>query len=128
MRLLSPLVAPALAFLAGCMHTSAFLLGETRFAPHPRDHEILVFDTIEDVPFPYVKVARVVASGSSQSRWDSVLAGLKDKAREVGADAIVLGRAGDDAADLDSAGGVVMRRTLWALAIRRQQPPRTTPQ
>lgn len=113
------LLLSALPF-TGCVDASAFLLGEARFAASPATHEILVYDTFEDVPFPYIKVARVVASGDSQAAWDRVFEALKVKAREVGGDAIVLQRAGQGAAELDGEGGVAMRRTLWALAIRRQ--------
>jgi hypothetical protein len=116
-----------LFLLAGCMHSSAFVLGEERFAPHPAGHRIVVFDTEQDVPFAFVKVARVVASGTSQADWDDVLDALKQEARNVGADALVLGRAGDDATAVDGEGGTVMRRTLWALAIRRQAPKPPAP-
>jgi hypothetical protein len=111
-----------LALAAGCVDASAFLLGDVQFEPRPPSHEIAVYDTFDDVPYAYVKVARVVASGSGHAAWDRVFDALKRRAREVGGDAIVLQRGGEDSSDLDGEGGVAMRRTLWALAIRRTQP------
>lgn len=119
-RLHAMRLLPLLCLLAcACVHSAALQLGEERFAPQSTDHPILVFDTLEDVPFPYVKLARVVASGSNDARWSRVLAALQDEARKVGADALVLGRGGEGTTDLATEGGVVMGRTLWALAIRK---------
>jgi len=114
--------------LAGCVDASAFLLGDQRFEPRAPTREIAVYDTFTDVPFPYVKVARVVASGDSMAAWDRIFARLAAKAREVGADALVLQRGGEDTAELDGEGGVAMRRTLWAVAIRRDAPRPVGPQ
>ena len=125
MRLL-PLALGLLLCAPGCVHSAALQLGEVRFSPQPANHPIIVYDQIEDVAFPFTKVARVVASGSNDAHWSRVLAALQDEARKVGADALVLGRGGEGATDLDAEGGLVMRRTLWALAIRRveQRPPK----
>lgn len=121
-----PRCRPALAALAvlvaGCVDASAFLLGDERYEPRAPTHAIAVYDSFADVPFHYVKVARVVASGGRHAAWDKVFEELKSQARQAGGDAIVLQRGGEDTADLDGEGGVAMRRTLWALAIRREEP------
>ncbi len=115
-RFLLPL---GLLLAAGCVQSASLVLGDARFDANPADHPILVFDTVEDVPFPFTKVARVVASGANDAGWQRVLSALEAEARKVGADALVLGRGGEANTDLDAEGGMVMRRTLWALAIRR---------
>ena len=112
-------LALALLLASGCVQSASLVLGDARYGANPADHPILVFDTIEDVPFPFTKVARVVASGANDAGWQRVLSALEAEARKVGADALVLGRGGEANTDLDAEGGMVMRRTLWALAIRR---------
>lgn len=105
---------------SGCVDSSAFLLGDAQVEPRAPEHAITVYDTFADVPYRYTKVARVVASGSGHAAWDRVFEALERRAREVGGDALVLQRGGEDTADLDGEGSIAMRRTLWALAIRRQ--------
>ena len=86
--------AAALATLAllltasGCVQTRTIALGEQQFAARPPHHPILVFDALDDVERPYIKVGQLRAWGDPL--FGDLLEELRAEARKIGADALVL--------------------------------------
>ena len=82
-----------LLVLAGCASTSSTLLGTGEgYPPRPDDHPIEIFISRQDVSRPYVKVAILTSTGSgAYASWDAIMESMKEKARAVGADALVIG-------------------------------------
>ncbi len=63
-----------------------------RYPPRPDDHPIEIFISPQDVERPYVKVALLTSTGSgAYASWDDIMESMKEKARAVGADALVIG-------------------------------------
>lgn len=78
-----------LATLASCAPTvDSTLLGRGTFPPRPADEEILTFSAASP-ECPYEEIAVVASFAASYGTLASALEGLKRRARELGADAIV---------------------------------------
>ena len=83
--------------LFGCVTSRSELLGTAVYEPRPENHPIVVYDVLGDVGRSYVKVGIVHGTGAPAASWSEVTEALKERARAIGADAIVLRQeSGDD--------------------------------
>jgi hypothetical protein len=106
----------ALLLLASCAGASAVRFGSAVHEPRPAGEPVEVFDSLDDVGRPYEKVGRVVGEGDDGVAFARIVDCMRDEARRLGADAIVL------------QGGSLLRggdaeccstdRTVHALAVR----------
>ncbi len=92
-------------------------LGLDRYAARPTDHEIPVFESMAELPRKFVKVGRIVGEGPDVVSFESIVAEMQQRARELGGDALVLTGGGllllkgtDFGVDVD--------RTVHGLAVR----------
>ncbi len=90
-RTLLPLVLGC--SLVACVSTRVEYLGTERFSPRPEDWPIVLYDAEVDIKRPFVKVAHLVGStgGFYSVSWESLVEDMRQQAREVGADALILG-------------------------------------
>lgn len=79
-----------LPLLAGCVTSRSELLGSSVFPPRPDGHDIIVYDSLDDVEVPFTKVGVVHCEGRPRTKWDTMMAALKVEARKIGADALIL--------------------------------------
>jgi uncharacterized protein YbjQ (UPF0145 family) len=103
LRKLSSLAVLVCLMSCSTTTTEVIPIGDLSFAPRPADHPILLYTDPAQIDRPFVQIAVVQftkSSGSSGLVWRALSAmteedqqeALKAKAREVGADAIVLGQ------------------------------------
>jgi hypothetical protein len=101
MNLIRIFVAALALTSAACVSTdvSVLPLGSASYPSYGKDHAVAVYETFNDVDREYVKIGRIQAQqikntyGTSipqQSQIGEVIESMKRKAREVGADALVL--------------------------------------
>jgi len=110
----------ALALLAtACASASAVRLGEQTFSPRDENATIVVYESVDELPRPFVKVGRVVGEGSDLAAFASIVEVMKLRARELGGDALVL-TGGGLLLDGDGDCGIDVDRTVHGLAVRWQ--------
>lgn len=80
----------ALALCTSCVSSRSQALGTVHFDPRPEEYPIATFDTVEDLPYDFVKVGLVAVTGAPTSSWSAVQRALEEEARELGGDALVL--------------------------------------
>lgn len=76
-----------LGLTTGCVSTTTVPLGTEEFAAYPKGHRVAVYDAVEDLPRPWVKIARIRAQDVF---FGDVFGELRAEARRLGADAMVL--------------------------------------
>lgn len=106
---------------SGCATASGVRLGMQRFEPRPLDHPMPIYESLRELPRPGQKVGRIVGEGCDLVAFDSIVAKVQQRARELGGDALVITgggllllKGGDFGIDVD--------RTVHALAVRWQEP------
>ncbi|MHC4473621.1 MAG: hypothetical protein ACYTDY_04250 [Planctomycetota bacterium] len=77
-----------LVLLSGCAgaRASSEPLGEESFPPRPRDHRIVLYDSLSDVVRPFVKIGLIHGRG----KGEKIVEAMKEEARKLGGDALVL--------------------------------------
>ena len=101
MRIPQLLLLALACLLAGCTSTrvSAVPFGDEVFSPRPVEHHIAIFETGADVAHEWIKIGRITARTYDnsygveiprQTDLEAVMEEIKEKARELGADAIIL--------------------------------------
>jgi hypothetical protein len=110
-------LAAASVLTVACVATRADIVGTACFAPRPEGHPIVVFEDLSDVPGNFTKVAIVYADGDTYASWERVMRALKEEARSLGADAIVL-RSESTEVEGFTEYGVSRSKHKSALAIR----------
>lgn len=124
-------IGVAILLCGSCVTVTHERLGGAEFSARPEGHPILVFETIEDVKRPYVKVALI--NGATGSKLANAMASVKARARSLGADAIVVYQIGlhrGSSAAMGSAGGrpvfvggASYQESASVLAIRFEEDP-----
>jgi hypothetical protein len=98
---------------------SVLPLGDSSYPAYGKDHVVAVFETFNDVDREYVKIGRVQAQQVNNaygtpipqmSQIGEVIESMKRKAREVGADALVLREGMEVNMSAESQGGSTVSR------------------
>ena len=112
------------ALASACATASGVRLGMERFEPRPVDHEVPIYESLRELPRPFLKVGRIVGEGSDLVEFESIVTKMQQRARQLGGDALVITgggllllKGGDFGIDVD--------RTVHALAVRWQDLPKT---
>jgi hypothetical protein len=93
MKSLLPIFASAAAILSACVSTNAAMIDPTVHLARTCPSAIKLYMTPEKVGRPYREVALLNAKGESNwSDEDDMIASMRDKAAEVGANGIILSR------------------------------------
>ncbi len=87
---LNSMVLVALFLLSACVSVQVDPLTETTFQPRPSGQELVTLDREPNRRF--IQIARIVAT-SEQASEDSLRDRILSRAKELGADAVVLGQA-----------------------------------
>ncbi|MCE9581098.1 MAG: hypothetical protein K8T20_01140 [Planctomycetes bacterium] len=78
--------------IAGCVSSRQEHLSSNRYPPKPENFPIQFFDTEADVKRPFEKIARIYINGTEDASWQAMSERIKEDARKLGADAVILGR------------------------------------
>ena len=73
-----------------CVAVRSEMLVDTSFPARPEDYPIPHYGAGAELSRPYIKIAVVRGHGAQAASWDKVLESLKDEARRLGADALIL--------------------------------------
>ena len=123
-RDVAPFAVLLLLLATSCATASGVRLGLKRYPPQPEDHWIPVFETMQELPRRFVKVARIVGDGPDLVDFESIVGAMQAEARELGADALVL-TGGGLLLLKGSDFGIDTDRTVHGIAVRWSDPPVT---
>jgi hypothetical protein len=106
-----------LMITASCATASGVRLGLKRYPARAANHQIPVFESVRELPHKFAKVGRIVGEGPDLVGFDSIVAMMQQRVRDLGGDALVLTGGGllllkgtDFGVDTD--------RTVHGLAVR----------
>jgi hypothetical protein len=121
MKKLLILLIFALVFTTACVSTNAVLLDSNNVLPPLPPSDVIIYQTIEDIPFKYKKIAIISARGSSIYTDEAgMINAMREKAGKLGANGLVLQEIKDASAGAKVAGaifGVGTNRTGNCTAI-----------
>ena len=84
-----PALLALVALLSACTSVRSIPLGESAYPARPGDHPVAVYHGLDDLPRPYVKVARIRVCVDRLSTASEVEL-LREAARRAGGDALAL--------------------------------------
>jgi hypothetical protein len=105
----------AISILAGCASSSVQKIGTTAYAPSPENTEIIVFTDASQIKGPYEVIG--IISYNNPGKYQVLTLGdaidsLKEKAREIGANAIIIDKSQPVKSGIVSTGIYVEARAI----------------
>jgi hypothetical protein len=114
MRLKATLI-PLILIVAGCASSSVQKIGTSAYAPLPESAEIIVFTETSQIKTPYEVVGIISYDNPGKYRiltLGDAIESLKEKAREVGANAIIIDKSQPVKSGIISTGIYVEARAI----------------
>jgi hypothetical protein len=114
-----PVMALTFLIAGSCASASGVRLGMQTYPAQLPDHEVPIFESLQELPRKSVKVGRIVGEGCDLASFRQIVGQMQQRVRELGGDALVLTGGGLlllKGTDF----GVDTNRTVHGLAVRWQ--------